>query len=129
GGTLPWSIDGIDLGEAGWHTIELVGTSGVSRRIDLELRVPTVGTWLDDIQPLAELHCATNGCHGPEVADMGRPVLSDYEGWVLSADAIRARVGLSGDMPPPAARLPTWDAEEVALILTWLEAGMPIGSE
>ncbi|NVB41216.1 hypothetical protein G6O69_25480 [Pseudenhygromyxa sp. WMMC2535] len=129
GGALPWEVDDLELGEQGWHRVELLADGELTRAVDVELRLPTVGTWLDDIQPLSELHCtATAGCHDVDAGDY-RPVLTEYEGWVEAADAIRARVGLTGDMPPPASRLASWDAEEVALILTWIEAGMPIGME
>ncbi len=129
-GGPPWAVDELELGSPGWHQVEIRDDLGNARTLDVELRLPSVGTWFDDIKPLAELHCAgINGCHGPEVAGLGRPVLSEYEGWVLAADAIRARVGLIGDMPPPANRLESWDAGEVSMILTWIEAGMPMGME
>ena len=128
GGALPWQVE-VDLGQAGWHTLELRASNGYQRRFEVELRQPRIGTWIDDIQPIAELHCAVNGCHGPGAADQGRPELHSYEGWVTAAESIRARVGGSGDMPPPTSRQPSWDAEEVALILTWLDAGMPSGAE
>ncbi len=125
---LPWQVAEFALGEPGWHVIEIETAVGTpARRVEIELRQLEPGTWVDDIAPLAELHCtAINGCH--DAASAGdKPELSDYEGWVMSADAIRARVGLTGDMPPAAVRLESWDAEEVALILTWIDAGMPIG--
>ena len=117
----------VDLGEPGWHHIEVIVSDDRSSA-DIELRRPQIGTWLDDVQPIAELHCATAGCH--DAASAGeRPMLSDYEVWVEYAEAIAQRVGVTADMPPAAVRRDTWSAQEVNLILAWIAGGMPYTSE
>lgn len=112
----------IPLGAPGWHRVEIrVGDR--TRRFDV-LRIDQhVPTWEEDVRPIAEAHCGGSGCHGADRDDATRPALADYESWVDLADAIRNRVGVVGDMPPPTLR-DGWTATEVTTVVAWIAAGM-----
>ncbi len=119
-------IGGIFAGEPGWHRLEIrVGER--SREVRYEVVTDSGATWVDDIQPLARTHCSGSTCHSADRDDLERPDLSTYEGWVNAGRAIRDRVARVGDMPPADTRLESWDAEEVALVVAWIDEGMVRG--
>lgn len=112
----------VDLGAPGWHRLE-IRVGELARRFDV-MRVDShAPTWEDDVRPIAVAHCAGSACHGAERDDATRPALADYESWVALAEAIRHRVGVVGDMPPPVAR-EGWTADEVTTVVAWIAAGM-----
>lgn len=116
----------LDLAEQGWHTLE-VSTPSTTRRIAFEVERLVPATFETDIAPLFEAHCSGSGCHGPTPSDADRPDLSSYESWVERADAIRERVAVTADMPPPGVSDEPWGVEETLLLLGWLDAGLPEG--
>ncbi len=124
------AVQGLAAGEAGWHTLTVeAGEPGREARRELRYEVVRASgaTYDTDIAPLFEAHCAGSECHGADRDDAMRPDLSTYAGWVESADAIRSRVGATGDMPPFDTRLESWDSEEATLIVSWIDEGMVRG--
>ena len=119
-------VGGIYGGDPGWHTLDVsVGDS--ERSFRYEVVTNSGATYVDDIAPLFETNCAGSECHGADRDDVDRPDLSTYEGWVNASRAIRNRVGRVRDMPPFEERLETWDAEEVTLVVAWIDEGMVRG--
>lgn len=126
GSTGPATVSGVFAGEPGWHRLE-VRAGERTRQVRYEVVTNSGATWVEDIEPLARTHCAGSSCHGADRDDPERPDLSTYEGWVDAGRAIRDRVARVGDMPPADARLESWDAEEVALVVAWIDEGMVRG--
>ncbi len=116
----------LDLAEQGWHTLE-ISTPSTTRTIAFEVERLVPATFESDIAPLFEAHCSGSGCHGPTPSDADRPDLSGYDSWVERADAIRERVAVTADMPPPGSGDEPWGVEETLLLLGWLDAGLPEG--
>jgi mono/diheme cytochrome c family protein len=74
-------------------------------------------TWRATIQPIFTNYCAQ--CHRPGgVASID---LSTYESWVARRAAIRMRVTVTRDMPPPGNPLPAADRMAIA---DWVASGM-----
>jgi hypothetical protein len=74
-------------------------------------------TWRATIQPIFTNYCAQ--CHRPGgVANID---LSTYEAWTARRAAIRMRVVVTGDMPPPGNPLPDADRMTIA---DWVANGM-----
>lgn len=119
-------VGGIYGGDPGWHTLE-VSVGDAERRIRYEVVTNSGATYVDDIAPLFEMHCASSECHGADRDDEDRPDLSTYESWVNASRAIRNRVGRVRDMPPFEERLETWDGEAIALVVAWIDEGMVRG--
>ena len=120
------TVGGIFAGEPGWHRLE-VRVGERSRELRYEVVTNTGATWVDDIEPLARTHCSGAECHGADRDDLDRPDLSTYEGWASAGRTIRDRVARVGDMPPAEARLESWNAEEIALVVAWIDEGMVRG--
>jgi hypothetical protein len=118
----------LDLGPRGPHALTLrdLGT-GRTRVLPYVLRAGDGGTWNESIAPIFEGHCAGGPCHGPGPSDANRPDLSTFEDWVTWADTIAARVGVVGDMPPPAIRQASWGPDQIETIVAWIEGGMERG--
>lgn len=123
------AVLGVQGGEAGWHTLSLriSGERPAARELRYEVVRSSGATWVDDIEPLAAMHCAGSECHGTDRDDPERPDLTTYEGWADAATAIRNRVGVTSDMPPFDSRLASWDSEEATLIVAWIDEGMVRG--
>ncbi|MEM9067425.1 MAG: hypothetical protein AAGE52_02935 [Myxococcota bacterium] len=119
-------ITGIFAGDPGWHTLE-VSVGETAREIRYEVVTNSGATYVDSIAPIFEVHCAGSECHGSDRDDEDRPDLSTYDGWVNASRAIRNRVGRVRDMPPFEDRLESWDAEEIALVIAWIDEGMVRG--
>ncbi|MEM9190943.1 MAG: hypothetical protein AAGF12_17290 [Myxococcota bacterium] len=113
----------------GWHTLEFQAVGGPTRSVPFEVVSMDAGTWLEDIKPISDVHCAGSACHSADRDDMNRPGLSTYDDWVHGATAIRNRVGMTGDMPPRQTRMPTWSPELVSTIVDWIDGGMVEGDE
>ncbi len=116
----------LEVQEQGWHTLE-VSTSSTTRTIAFEVERLVPATFEADIAPMFEKHCSGSGCHGPTPSSDDRPDLSSYDSWVERADAIRERVAVTADMPPPGSGDEPWGVEETLLLLGWLDAGLPEG--
>lgn len=110
------------LGAPGWRRVE-VALGERARALDVYVVDPRAPTWEDDIRPLYEAHCAGAACHGGDRDDPTRPGLASYDDWVSRANAIRNRVGVVADMPPPLARR-DWSADDVTKVVAWIATGM-----
>lgn len=116
----------LEVADQGWHTLE-VATATATRTIVFEVERLVPATFTADIAPLFEAHCGGASCHGPTPSSADRPDLSSYESWVQRAEAIRERVAVTTDMPPPGSGNEPWGVEETLLLLGWLDAGLPEG--
>lgn len=106
----------------GWHALELSSDASDLHRTLAIKRIPSVErSFLADVKPIYDVHCV--GCHVSGNA-FNAPDLSSLQAWRDRAQKILERVVRSGDMPPPAARQPSWDDEEVTVINEWLSGGM-----
>ncbi|MEZ4441883.1 MAG: hypothetical protein R3B72_22475 [Polyangiaceae bacterium] len=110
------------LDEVGWH--EIVLEAGATKRSLFVKRLPEEErSWVTDIQPIYEAHCAGADCH-VEGGSSTAPDLSTYETWTTLSDQIRLRVVNAKTMPPAANQGPDWGDEQVTIIAQWLEGGM-----
>ncbi|MCA9545216.1 MAG: hypothetical protein KC613_12520 [Myxococcales bacterium] len=115
----PWALTvGPEVGP-GPHTVTVTVTwaGGDTAEVVWPFEVPRPPTWVADIQPLFEAHCATS-CHGDR--GQARP-LFQVQQWRAAIDPIldavrQARMPLAADPLSPAA---------IDRIAAWQAAGMP----
>lgn len=121
-----WGATLQDL-ETGWHELSIVAETEhgeALRRTDFLVEGEETPVWTGRIQTLAVEHCAGEGCHGPD-APASRPDLTRYENWLSLADVIYERVVEKASMPPLGGRKDSWGIDDVLLLATWINAGMP----
>jgi len=112
-----WDVPATDLGEPGWHDVVVTAdVLGIELRRELEVHVPEVRTFADDVAPIFAAQCA--GCHGERGAQSR---LDRYETWRAMGPRMLVRIAAGEMPPPPAARV---SAHEVDVIQQWLEGGM-----
>ena len=116
----------LELSDEGWHELE-VAKDGRARVLAFEVERLVPATFTQDIAPLFDAHCSGEACHGPNPSVGEQPDLSNYDRWVEKADAIRERVAVTADMPPPGSSDEPWGVEQTLLLLGWLDAGLPEG--
>lgn len=112
------------LDEVGWHELVLVasGAAEVERTLSIK-RLPEVErSWEADVSPIYQASCAGSTCHRAGSTDP--PDLGSHAAWVEHADAIRAQVVQSKNMPPAANTGPDWGEGQIEIISQWLEGGM-----
>lgn len=70
-----------------------------------------------DVQPIINLHCATNNCHNSTGA--GNTVLQNYDQVVGKLDRIRQRVLIDKTMPPNGSLTPS----QLDILKCWMDGG------
>lgn len=114
-----WSIDALPLGDAGWHSLEVLVDGEVARTLVYRVVASDV-SWETDVRPIYETHCASSACHGADSSD-ALP-LSTFDAWVDNAREIKARIS-DGTMPRDASA--GWTATVATRVIDWTEGLQP----
>lgn len=106
----------------GWHQLELA-TDHAVRALSVK-RLPEIERSFEtDIRPIYNANCTGSACHISESTSHA-PDFSRYEVWLQHAAQVHERIVVKQDMPPIAARGPSWSEDQVAIINEWLNGGL-----